>query len=135
MTLSLPSTGVYLRLLTEARAHLLYLLKQISPRHREATAALLSEKWSGNVLGDPISQVKRARGDWSGVLPGKTKRWRDFYGMRFEWILAECVGAGLCVGRHDVCAGRILGHTVGEARRSENFLVDLQSDLRWHLAH
>ncbi|KAK4616135.1 hypothetical protein CLAFUW4_09903 [Fulvia fulva] len=95
MTFSLPNTGAYLKLLTEARLHLLFLLKQLSPRYKEATKAFLEEKWNGNVPNDAISQQKRMRGEWSGVLPGKTKRWREFYGVEFEWVLAECVGSGL----------------------------------------
>lgn len=95
MTFSLPSTGSYLKLLTEARLQLLALLKQLSPRFKEATKEMLHEKWNGNIPNDTISQQKRMRGEWTGVLPGKTKRWRDFYGMEFEWALAECVGSGL----------------------------------------
>ncbi|KAK4500501.1 hypothetical protein PRZ48_008690 [Zasmidium cellare] len=95
MTFSLSNMGPYLKLLTEVRLHLLALLKQLSPRYKEATKAFLKEKWNGNVPTDSISQQKRARGEWSGVLPGKTKRWRDFYGLSFEWVLAECVGSGL----------------------------------------
>lgn len=95
MTFSLPNMGAYLKLLTEARLHLLALLKQLSPRYKEATKAFLEEKWNGNVPNDSISQQKRMRGEWSGVLPGKTKRWRAFYGLTFEWVLAECVGSGL----------------------------------------
>ncbi|KAK3115530.1 hypothetical protein LTR53_005025 [Teratosphaeriaceae sp. CCFEE 6253] len=95
MTFALPNTGAYLKLLTSARLHLLALLKQLSPRYKEAIRELLRERWEGNVLGDATSVAKRARGEWSGVLPGKTKKWRDFYGLRFEWVLAQCVGAGL----------------------------------------
>lgn len=95
MTLSLPSTGAYLKLLTTTRLHLLSLLKQISPRHKECTIDLLKEKWEGNVLGDAVSRAKRARGEWTGVLAGKTRKWREFCGLRFEWVLAECVGSGL----------------------------------------
>ena len=95
MTFSLPNTGAYLKLLTEARLHLPNLLKQLSPRHKEATIHLLKEKWEGNTLNDAASVAKRARGEWGGVLPGKTKKWRDFYGMEFDWVLAECVGSGL----------------------------------------
>ncbi|KAH9844491.1 Serine-threonine protein kinase 19 [Teratosphaeria destructans] len=95
MTLSLPGTGAYLKLLTEARLHLLHLLRQISPRYKESTMELLKEKWEGNTLNDATSQAKRARGEWAGVLPGKTKKWRQFYGMEFEAVLAECVGSGL----------------------------------------
>nr|POE63411.1 hypothetical protein CFP56_04314 [Quercus suber] len=95
MTFSLPRTGAYLALLTQSRVHLLALLKLLSPRYKEATQEVLREKWDGNVLGDRTSQQKRARGEWSGVLPGKTKRWREFYGLTFDFVLAECVGSGL----------------------------------------
>lgn len=95
MTFSLPSTGPYLKLLTTARQHLLALLKQLSPRYREATLELLKEKWDGNIPNDAASRMKRARGEWSGVLPGKTRKWKEFFGLEFDWILAECVGSGL----------------------------------------
>jgi hypothetical protein len=95
MTFSLPGTGIFLKLLVAARQHLLHILKAISPRHREATVEILREKWEGNTPNDSINRMKRERGEWGGVLPGKTKRWREFYGMRFECVLAECVGAGL----------------------------------------
>lgn len=95
MTFSLPATGAYLKLLTSARIHLLSLLKQISPRHREATLELLREKWDGNIPNDATSRAKRARGEWTGVLPGKTRKWREFWGVQFDWVLEECVGSGL----------------------------------------
>ncbi|KAK0870997.1 hypothetical protein LTS02_002196 [Friedmanniomyces endolithicus] len=94
MTFSLPNTGAYLKLLFSARLHLVHLLKQLSPRYREATRDLLKERWEGNTLGDAASVAKRARGEWNGVLPGKTKKWREFHGLRFEWVLEECVGCG-----------------------------------------
>ncbi|KAK5680665.1 hypothetical protein LTS10_007598 [Elasticomyces elasticus] len=96
MTFSLPNTGVYLKLLTSARVHLVTLLKQLSPRFKEATLPQLKEKWEGNVLGDAGSgsAAKRARGEWSGVLAGRTKKWKEFWGVRFEWVLEECVGGG-----------------------------------------
>lgn len=84
MTFALPGTGIYLKLLVAARQHLLHILKSISPRHREATMEILREKWEGNTPNDPLNRLKRERGEWGGVLPGKTKRWREFYGMRFE---------------------------------------------------
>lgn len=95
MTFSLPSTGAYLKLLVATRQHLLALLKQLSPRYKEATLELLKEKWDGNTPNDAVSQAKRMRGEWSGVLPGKTRRWKEFFGMEFEWVLAESVGSGL----------------------------------------
>ena len=95
MTFAMPGTGIYLKLLVAARQHFLHILKSISPRHREATMEILKDKWEGNTPNDPVNRLKRERGEWAGVLPGKTKRWREFYGMRFECVLAECVGAGL----------------------------------------
>jgi len=95
MTFSLPAMGAYLKLLVAARQHLVHLLKTLSPKYKEATLDMLKEKWDGNTPNDAISRLKRERGEWSGVLPGKTKRWREFYGMRFECVLAECAGSGL----------------------------------------
>ncbi|KAK6430748.1 hypothetical protein LTR95_013092 [Oleoguttula sp. CCFEE 5521] len=95
MTFSLPGTGAYLKLLVAARAHFLHLLKALSPKYKEATLDVLKERWEGNVPGDAISRLKRERGEWSGVLPGKTKKWREFYGLRFEYVLAEAVGSGI----------------------------------------
>lgn len=95
MTFALPGTGIYLKLLVAARQHLLQIIKSISPRHKEATMEILKEKWEGNTPNDPLNRLKRERGEWGGVLPGKTRRWREFYGMRFDCVLAECVGSGL----------------------------------------
>ncbi|KAK5112952.1 hypothetical protein LTR62_003774 [Meristemomyces frigidus] len=95
MTFSLPHTGAYLKLLTTARLHLLTLLKQLSPKHKECTMEALREKWEGNVLGDGISEAKRSRNEFRGVLPGKTKAWREFYGVRFGWVLEEAGGGGV----------------------------------------
>ncbi|KAH7072657.1 serine-threonine protein kinase 19-domain-containing protein [Paraphoma chrysanthemicola] len=77
-TLSLPNTGTHIKLLVDARNHLLSILKKT--KHKELPMDLLRERWDGG---------------FAGVLPGRTKKWRRFYGMRFEWILEECLGAGL----------------------------------------
>ncbi|KAK6440242.1 hypothetical protein LTR95_003542 [Oleoguttula sp. CCFEE 5521] len=95
MTFALPGTGAYLKLLVAARAHLLHLLKSLSPKYKEATLDVLKERWEGNVPGDAISRLKRERGEWGGVLPGKTKKWREFWGLRFDYVLAEAVGSGV----------------------------------------
>ncbi|GAB7349544.1 hypothetical protein MBLNU459_g0245t1 [Dothideomycetes sp. NU459] len=95
LTFSLPATGTYLKLLTEARTHLLQLLAKSSPRYKEAVKGMLRERWEGGIPAeDPASRAKRARGEWIGVLPGKTKKWKSFYGMTFSWILEECLGSG-----------------------------------------
>lgn len=95
LTFSLPATGTYLKLLTEARTNFLQLLSKSSPRYKEAVKSLLRERWEGGIPAeDPASRAKRARGEWIGVLPGKTKKWKTFYGMTFSWIMEECLGSG-----------------------------------------
>ncbi|KAF2142248.1 uncharacterized protein K452DRAFT_287466 [Aplosporella prunicola CBS 121167] len=92
---ALPNMGPYLGLLTSARTHLLSLLSKTS-RFREAPMALLKERWDGGIAGtDSGTQARRARGDFVGVLPGRTKKWKTFHGVSFEWVLEECVGSGL----------------------------------------
>ncbi|KAJ5903827.1 hypothetical protein N7504_006210 [Penicillium tannophilum] len=92
--LSLPNTGTYLRLLGAGRAHLLALLRR--SRCAEAPLSLLRERWDGAVETDKSFHLaKRARGEFAGILPGKTKKWKDMYGMQFRWVLEEALGAGL----------------------------------------
>lgn len=91
---SLPNTGSHTRLLIEARTHLLSLLKR--SKYKEAPLDLLRERWDGGIVGKPdIADKKKARGEFAGILPGRTKKWKQFHGLRFEWILEECIGAGL----------------------------------------
>ncbi|KAG8623502.1 hypothetical protein KVT40_008478 [Elsinoe batatas] len=99
LTFSLPNTASYLRLLTQTRAHLVSLICKSSPRHKEALASVVRERWDGNVPGeDAVGRAKRARGEWSGVLPGRTKKWKGFCGVRFGWVLEEGVGSGVVEG-------------------------------------
>jgi Serine-threonine protein kinase 19 len=94
LTPSLPNTGVYLRLLNDARTHLLELLGK--SKYREAPLYLLRERWDGAIESDnKVSNAKRIRGEFAGVLPGKTKKWKQLYGLDFDWVLEECLGAGL----------------------------------------
>lgn len=92
--LSLPNTGTYLRLLGSGRAHLLALLRRSASG--EAPLGLLKDRWDGAVETDKSFHLaKRARGEFAGVLPGRTKKWKELYGMRFRWALEEALGAGL----------------------------------------
>ncbi|KAJ6151607.1 hypothetical protein N7470_007204 [Penicillium chermesinum] len=92
--LSLPNTGTYLRLLGAGRAHLLALLRRSSCA--EAPLNLLQDRWDGAVETEKSFHLaKRARGEFAGVLPGKTKKWKELHGMRFRWALEEALGAGL----------------------------------------
>ncbi|KAH6866966.1 serine-threonine protein kinase 19-domain-containing protein [Alternaria rosae] len=92
--LSLPNMGAHIKLLVDARNHLLTLLRKT--KHREMPFDVLRERWDGNVAAHDIkAERKKLRGEFAGVLPGRTKKWKTFYGMRFEWVLEECLGAGL----------------------------------------
>lgn len=88
---SLPNTGAHIKLLVQARTHLINLLKK--SKYKEAPMDVLRERWDGGV--SDSDKVKRGKGEFTGVLPGRTKKWKQFWGLRFEWILEECVGAGL----------------------------------------
>jgi hypothetical protein len=92
--LSLPNTGAYLRLLGSGRAHLLALLRR--SQSGEAPLHLLKDRWEGAVETEKSFHLaKRARGEFAGILPGKTKKWKELYGMQFRWVLEEALGAGL----------------------------------------
>ena len=94
MFLSIPNMGPYLRLLGSARSRLMALLKKSS--YREAPVYLLRDRWDGAVESDSsFSVAKRARGESTGVLPGRTKKWKELYGLDFRWALEEALGAGL----------------------------------------
>jgi hypothetical protein len=93
-TFSLPNTGMHIKLLVDARNHLLSIIKKT--KFKEAPLDTLRERWDGGVVTNAEqAERKRARGEFAGVLPGRTKKWKQFYGMRFEWVLEECIGAGL----------------------------------------
>lgn len=94
--LSVPGLSSYLQLVDASRNHFLDLLRQFS-RHRQAPMYLLRERWNGNIddNANQISVAKRIRGEFSNVLPAKTKKWKSFRGLSFDWVLAECLGAGL----------------------------------------
>ena len=94
LMLSVPGIGSYIRLLAAGRAHLLDILAR-SPYH-EVPLYLLKERWDGAVDGDSsVSQARQVRGVFSEIMPAKTKKWRKLWGLRFEWALEECLGAGL----------------------------------------
>ncbi|OJJ42987.1 hypothetical protein ASPZODRAFT_104338 [Penicilliopsis zonata CBS 506.65] len=94
VSLSLPNTGPYLRLLSAGRNHLVALLRKSS--YNEAPLELLRDRWDGAVESErSFSVAKRARGEFAGILPGKTKKWRELYGISFRWAVEEALGAGV----------------------------------------
>ncbi len=91
---SLPSMGSYLNLANSARTHFMSLLAK--SKFKEAPMDILRQRWDGGVINDgAVSQAKKQRGEFAGVLPGRTRKWKDFFGLTFDWILGECVAAGL----------------------------------------
>ncbi|EGC43949.1 conserved hypothetical protein [Histoplasma capsulatum var. duboisii H88] len=94
MFLSIPNLGPYLRLVGAARTQIMTLLKK--SRSGEAPLTLIRDRWDGAVESEVYYNVsKRARGESAGVLPGKTKKWKELYGMNFRWALEEALGSGL----------------------------------------
>lgn len=85
---------MHIKLLVDARNHLISIVKK--KKYQEMPLDLLREKWDGGIIVHGAREGrKKARGEFAGVLPGRTKKWKTFYGMRFEWVLEECVGTGL----------------------------------------
>jgi hypothetical protein len=87
--MSLPNVGPLLRLLPETREHLVHLLSR-SGSYKALSLHRLKELWDGNLIDFDAPAKER-----KGVLPAQMKKWRQFYGVTFEFVLAECLGAGL----------------------------------------
>ncbi|KXX80459.1 Meiotically up-regulated gene 51 protein [Madurella mycetomatis] len=93
-SVAVPGSGVFLKLVTAALEHLADLLRK--NQYREMPESDLREKWDGGVVdGSEAALAKRARGEFAGVLPGRTKKWKELQGLAFDWVLREAVGAGL----------------------------------------
>lgn len=88
---SLPSIGPYLKLLEAARLHLVSLLSK--SKYKEAPETLLKERWDGALAN--TERAQRGKGFDDLVLPARTKKWKQFHGLRFQWVLEECMGTGL----------------------------------------
>ncbi|KAK0734850.1 serine-threonine protein kinase 19-domain-containing protein [Lasiosphaeria miniovina] len=94
LNVAVPGCGALLKLVAAALAHLAELLQKT--RYREMPERDLREKWDGGIAGDKeAAAAKKARGEFAGILPGRTKKWRQFDGLAFEWVLHEAVGTGL----------------------------------------
>ncbi|KAH8675657.1 serine-threonine protein kinase 19-domain-containing protein [Xylariales sp. PMI_506] len=89
--LAVPGNGAFLKLVSSALEHLVSLLSKL--RHREAPESFLRERWDGGISKD--SSARRTRGEFAGVRPGQTKKWKQFSGLSFDWVLQEATGAGL----------------------------------------
>ena len=92
LRISIPNNGAFVKLLKTSLDHLVRLLEQRSAV-REVPEYALREAWDGGLAS--VAGGKRTRGEFSGVLPGRTRKWKDYWGLRFEWVLEEAVGAGI----------------------------------------
>ncbi|KAI1847386.1 hypothetical protein JX265_005554 [Neoarthrinium moseri] len=94
LRLAVPGNGAFLKLVSAALEHLVSLLSKT--RFREAPEGLLRERWDGGVSKDEARYAaKKLRGEFAGILPGQTRKWKQFRGLSFDWILQEAVGSGL----------------------------------------
>ncbi|KAI0818212.1 serine-threonine protein kinase 19-domain-containing protein [Xylaria sp. FL0064] len=94
--LAVPGAGAFLKLVSTALDHLVSLLGK--SKFREAPESVLRERWDGGIARIEEARhaaAKKARGEFAGVLPGQTRKWRQFYGLTFDWVLQEAAGAGL----------------------------------------
>ena len=90
LNFSVPSMGLHLRLLAASREHLVSLLGKSD--HHEAPVDLLRQRWDGGVT--PEDTIRYGRATSRSVLPGRTRKWKQFYGVNFQWILEECFSTG-----------------------------------------
>ncbi|KAI0120279.1 serine-threonine protein kinase 19-domain-containing protein [Hypoxylon sp. NC0597] len=94
LKLAVPGNGTFLKLLSSALDHLVSLMGK--SRFREAPETVLRDRWDGGVAKEEARYAaKRSRGEFAGILPGQTRKWRQFYGLSFDWVLQEAVGSGL----------------------------------------
>ncbi|KAH6659988.1 serine-threonine protein kinase 19-domain-containing protein [Truncatella angustata] len=94
LQIAVPGNGTFLKLVSSALDHLVSLLGK--SRFREAPEGMLRERWNGGVAKDEaVYMAKKSRGEFAGILPGQTRKWKQFRGLSFDWILQEAVGSGL----------------------------------------
>ncbi|KAI0482324.1 serine-threonine protein kinase 19-domain-containing protein [Xylariaceae sp. FL0804] len=94
LKLAVPGNGTFLKLLSAALDHLVSLTAR--SQFREASEGVLRDRWDGGVAKEEARYAaKRSRGEFAGILPGQTRKWRQFYGLSFDWVLQEAVGSGL----------------------------------------
>ncbi|EFX02554.1 hypothetical protein CMQ_5915 [Grosmannia clavigera kw1407] len=87
LLLAVPGHGAFVKLVSAALAHLVSLLARTP--FREAPETMLQERW--NAAGSNSG----GHGSYRRVTLSRTRKWKDLYGLSFNWVLAEAVGAGL----------------------------------------
>ncbi|ERT03169.1 hypothetical protein HMPREF1624_01474 [Sporothrix schenckii ATCC 58251] len=90
LLLSIPGHGSFVKLVSGALSYLIGIIARSS--HRETLETSLRERWDA---GGSIAKRREMGGGFKRVPLTRTKKWKDFYGLSFDWVLAEAVGAGL----------------------------------------
>jgi hypothetical protein len=93
LRIAVPGNGAFLKLVSAAVAQLVDLLE--GTEYGEMPERDLGERWDGGVATGAAARAKKSRGEFVGVMPGRTKKWKEFYGLEFCWVLREAVGAGV----------------------------------------
>ena len=97
LLLAVPGHGLFIKIVSGALAYLVGILARTS--YRETLESSLRERWDAG--GNITKSVVGAGGSGMGfrgfkrVPLSRTRKWKDFYGMSFDWVLAEALGAGL----------------------------------------
>ncbi|KXJ95496.1 serine-threonine protein kinase 19-domain-containing protein [Microdochium bolleyi] len=95
LKLAVPGNGTFLKLVSAALEHLVSLLTKAN-KFRELPESVLRDRWDGGISKDEARYAaKRSRREFAGILPGQTRKWRQFSGLAFDWVLQEAVGSGL----------------------------------------
>lgn len=89
---AMPNTGPYLKLIIAARTHIVDLLKKSN--RRELPLYLLHEYWEAG-LSSKSTVAEASKKPFEKLLPGQTKKWKAFYGLKFDFALQEAFGAGM----------------------------------------
>lgn len=93
---AVPGVGGYLKLVAGAVGYLGELLGKYGGGGGVMAEGDLKGKWDGGVVGEGrAGRAKKGRGEFVGVGEGRTRRWREFLGMEFGWVLDEAVGMGV----------------------------------------
>ncbi|KKF92494.1 putative protein C24H6.11c [Ceratocystis platani] len=89
MTLAVPGQGVLLGVVAAAVGALVAMVARRP--WREAVVADVRDQWDGAT---PGAEQKKRRGE-KVASEGTARKWREFYGLRFEWVLDEAVAEGM----------------------------------------
>lgn len=92
-SVAVPGHGPLIKLVSGALEQLVWILSRT--KFGEMPESMLRERWDGGIATDEARLARKSRGEFVGVLPGRTKKWKEFWGVDFAWVLEEAMGTGL----------------------------------------